>query len=220
MTKTLQILSRKNQNPSSPTIEDVFDNQPSNEKPSTSLPSKEIVEEPQKIASSKSTKDDLNPEIEENIENIIARHPKVKTNKTTLPFNLGVKVAKPKILVPLIELEKNDVYRSQIRKSLNIFENVDSVNLFDDQIELSFGPEVNGKPLEGGIPPFYFSLNIHDKISHNAMFDSGASHNLMPKSVMEKLNLDITRPYRDLFSFDSSQVTCLGLIKDLCVSLV
>ena len=52
------------------------------------------------------------------------------------------------------------------------------------------------------------------------MFDSSASHNLMPKAVMEKLNLDITRPYKDLFSFDSSQVKCLGLIKDLCVSLV
>jgi len=52
------------------------------------------------------------------------------------------------------------------------------------------------------------------------MLDSGASHNLIPKSVMENLNLDITRPYQDLFSFDSSQVKCLGLIKDLCVSLV
>eukprot|EP00253_Pinus_taeda_P020477 PITA_20477 len=52
------------------------------------------------------------------------------------------------------------------------------------------------------------------------MFDSGASHNLIPKSVMEKLELDITKPYKDLFSFDSSQVRCLGLIKDPCVSLV
>ena len=52
------------------------------------------------------------------------------------------------------------------------------------------------------------------------MFDLGASHNLMPKSVMENLDLHITRPYKNLFSFDSSQVRCLGLIKDLCVSLV
>ena len=79
---------------------------------------------------------------------------------------------------------------------------------------------MNGKPLEGGTLPFYVSLNIHDKILHNDMFDSGTSHNLMPKSVMEKLDIDITRPYKDLFSFDSSQVRCLGLIKDLCVSLV
>lgn len=42
----------------------------------------------------------------------------------------------------------------------------------------------------------------------------------MPKAIMERLNLDITRPYKDLFSFDSSQVKCLGLIKDLCVTLV
>ena len=83
-----------------------------------------------------------------------------------------------------------------------------------------FGLEVNGKPLEGGIPPFHVNVNIHDKILHNVMFDSGASHNLMPKFVTEKLNLDITRPYRDLFSFDSSQVRCLGLINDLCVPLV
>ena len=42
----------------------------------------------------------------------------------------------------------------------------------------------------------------------------------MPKVVMEKLNLDITRLYKDMFSFDSSQVKCLGLIKDMCVTLV
>ena len=52
------------------------------------------------------------------------------------------------------------------------------------------------------------------------MLYSGASHNLMPKAVMEILNLDITKPYKDIFSFDSSQVKCLGLIKDLCVTLV
>ena len=60
------------------------------------------------------------------------------------------------------------------------------------------GPEVDGKVAGSGILPFYVSLHVHDKILHNAMFDSGASHNLMPKSVMERLNLDITRPYKDL----------------------
>ena len=51
------------------------------------------------------------------------------------------------------------------------------------------------------------------------MHDSRASHNLMPKVVMERLGLEITKPYKDLYSFDSSRVKCLGLIKDLCVSL-
>ena len=51
------------------------------------------------------------------------------------------------------------------------------------------------------------------------MLDSGASHNLMPLSVMKELNLQITKPYRDLYSFDSKRVQCVGLIKDMVVSL-
>ena len=120
----------------------------------------------------------------------------------------------------MTKLVKNETYKSQVNQNLNINENEDSLNLFDDKPELIFGPDVNGKPQKGGVRPFYISFNIHDKILHNAMLDSRASHNLMPKLVMEKLNLDITRPYKDLFSFDSSQVKCLGLIKDLCITLV
>ena len=120
----------------------------------------------------------------------------------------------------MTELLKNESYRSHITKTLNIGEGEDVVNLNDDQPELLFGPEVNGTHQQAGIHPFYISLNIYDKILHNAMLDSRASHNLMPKAIMERLNLDITRPYKDLFSFDSSQVKCLGLIKDLCVTLV
>jgi hypothetical protein len=49
--------------------------------------------------------------------------------------------------------------------------------------------------------------------------DSGASHNVMPKVVMEELGLDITKPYQDMYSFDYKKVKCLGLIKDMVVSL-
>ena len=41
-------------------------------------------------------------------------------------------------------------------------------------------------------PPFYLSLNVHDMSLHNAMLDSGASHNLMPKGVVEHLGLEVT----------------------------
>lgn len=136
------------------------------------------------------------------------------------PFDLETEIGKIKIDIPLLELAKHDIYKLQIKKSLQLTSNKDDVNVLDDTPELLFGPEVDGKTVVTGVLPFYVSLHIHDKIVHNAMFDSGASHNLMPKAVMERLNLDITRPYKDLFSFDSSQVKCLGLIKDLCVSLV
>ena len=82
-----------------------------------------------------------------------------------------------------------------------------------------FGPKIEGKFQEGTTLPFYISLNIHEQILHNAMLDSRASHNLMPKVVMEILGLEITKPYKDLYSFDSSRVKCLGLIKDICFSL-
>jgi hypothetical protein len=84
-----------------------------------------------------------------------------------------------------------------------------------------FGPRVEQKNLEGDgdVPPFYIGLNIHEMTLHNSMLESGASHNCMPKAIMENLALDITRPYKDLFSFDSKKVKCLDLIKDLVISL-
>ena len=54
---------------------------------------------------------------------------------------------------------------------------------------------------------------------HNALLDSGASHNLMPKVIMERLGLQVTRPYKDLFSFESKRVQCIGLIKYVVVGL-
>lgn len=114
---------------------------------------------------------------------------------------------------------KKDVYGSQVIKALKIEEGTNTVNISDDQPKLLFCLEVERKSQNGNVPPFYVSLNINDFILHNAMLDSGASHNLTPKVIMEKLRLDITRTYKDLFYFDSSRVRCVGLIKDLCVTL-
>jgi hypothetical protein len=41
----------------------------------------------------------------------------------------------------------------------------------------------------------------------------------MPKAVMDELGLEVTKPYHDLFSFDSRKVRCLGLIKYLVINL-
>jgi hypothetical protein len=51
------------------------------------------------------------------------------------------------------------------------------------------------------------------------MMDSGASHNLMPKTVMEELGLEVTKAYHDLYYFDSRRAQCLGVIKYLVVTL-
>ena len=54
---------------------------------------------------------------------------------------------------------------------------------------------------------------------HNCLLDSGASHNLHPKAVIDALGLSITKPYHDLYAFDSRAVKCLGVIKDMVVNL-
>jgi hypothetical protein len=41
----------------------------------------------------------------------------------------------------------------------------------------------------------------------------------MPKTVMEELGLEVTKAYHDLYSFNSRRVQCLGVIKDMVVTL-
>jgi hypothetical protein len=128
-------------------------------------------------------------------------------------------MGKIKIYVPFNEMIKNGEYRNQIIKMLKMEEASDTLNLQDDHPAILFVPCVE----EGGdvddVPPFYVSLKIHEMTLHNSMLYSRASHNMMPKVVMDGLGLDITMPYKDIFSFESRKVKCLDLIKDLTVSL-
>ena len=41
----------------------------------------------------------------------------------------------------------------------------------------------------------------------------------MPNTVMEALGLIVTKPYHDLYVFDSREVKCIWFIKDLVVNL-
>lgn len=73
--------------------------------------------------------------------------------------------------------------------------------------------------LDPSTAPFYVTLGIHDLLLHNYRLDSGASHNLMSLEVTEQIGLQITRPYKDLYSFESKRIKCFGMIKDLVVNL-
>jgi len=115
---------------------------------------------------------------------------------------------------------KNKAYKESILKLLqpSVSDHASyAVNLQDENPTVVIGPMVEKK--DESSPPFYISLNIHDKMLHNCLLDSGASHNLMPKKVMDELGLEMTKPYHDLYSLDSKRVKCLGVIKDLVVSL-
>ena len=59
----------------------------------------------------------------------------------------------------------------------------DTINLQDDNPTIYFGPDIAEKD-DDSIPPFYISLNVHDKLLHNCLLDSSASHNLIPKRLV------------------------------------
>ena len=82
-----------------------------------------------------------------------------------------------------------------------------TLDLNDDAPTIVLGPIIEDTN-EEYVPPFYVSLNVHDMILHNVMLDSGTSHNLIPRVVVEILGLEITRPYKDLVYFDSRKVKC------------
>jgi len=141
-------------------------------------------------------------------------------DKSPSPFSFELEVQKLKIYIPLIELLKNEAIKKPIVDALELKATQgsnESVNLEDGKpiVVLS----LMTKPADDNFPSFYVSLIIHEKILHNCLLDIGASHNLMPKAVMDELGLDITRPYHDLFSLDSIKVKCIGLTKDLAITL-
>jgi len=141
-------------------------------------------------------------------------------DKSPSPFSFESKIQKLRIPMPLIELVKNESFKRSILEALEpkaIQASTNYVNLQDDKLGVILSPMIEN--CEDSSPSFYVSLTIHDKILHNCLLDTRSSHNLMPKVVMDELGLDITKPYHDLFSFDSKKVKCLGLIKDLAITL-
>jgi hypothetical protein len=129
-------------------------------------------------------------------------------------FNFEHEIQKVKIHVPLSELIKHEDFKRSISKLLMPEapnNSTNSVNLQDEKPAVILGHMVEER--YDSSPPFYTSLNIHDKMLHNCMMESGASHNLMPKTVMDELGLEVTKSYHDLYFFYSRRVQCLGVIK-------
>jgi len=109
-------------------------------------------------------------------------------------FNFENEMEKIKIYLPFNEMIRNMEYKNQIVKMLKMEKTSYTLNVQDDHPDILFGPRVEESENDDDVPPFYVILNIHNVTLHNAMLDSGAYHNLMPKVIMEELGLDITRP--------------------------
>jgi hypothetical protein len=143
-----------------------------------------------------------------------------ETMKPPSSFIFEHEIQKIRIRVPLSELVKHEDFKRCLSKLLQPEPSshaTDSVNLQDEKRTVILGPLI--EDIDDSSPPFYTSQNLHDKVLHNCLMDLGASHNLMTKTVMDELGLEITKAYHDLYSFKSRKVKCLGVIKDLVVTL-
>jgi hypothetical protein len=109
--------------------------------------------------------------------------------KSPSSFKFENEIQKIKIPMPFLELIKNEEFQKYLSKML-LLDTTDSVNLQDENPTVILGPLIADR--DDSSPPFYRSLNIHDKVLHNYLMDSGSSHNLMPKAVMDELGLEVT----------------------------
>ena len=131
-----------------------------------------------------------------------------EVNKTVQNFSLENELGNLNIPVPLTELMKNPSYKESVLKMINSASNQpisDTINLQEENPSFFIGSALAEKTKNeaGASPPFYITLTVHEQMIHNCLLDSRASHNLIPKVVMEALGLSITKPYHDLYAFDS-----------------
>jgi hypothetical protein len=103
--------------------------------------------------------------------------------KITSSFNFEHEIQKIRIPIPLTEPIKHGKFKkhfSDLLKSEPSYPSTDFINLQDEKPAVILGPMVEDR--DDSSPPFYTSLNIHDKVLHNCLMDSGASHNLYAQS--------------------------------------
>ena len=114
----------------------------------------------------------------------------IDVDRVTSSFNLQSELSKINISIPFSELLRNNEYRDKITKMVKTKGDCEPNTLEwrDDAHTIVLGPIIEDT-YEEDFPPFYVILNIHDMILHNAMLNSSASHNLMPRVVVESLGL-------------------------------
>lgn len=67
--------------------------------------------------------------------------------------------------------------------------------------------------------PFYLTLIVGDKLLHNLMIDSGAITTVMPKKIVEVLNIKYEPLSKGVMQLDGNRVQTMGLIKSLPLTL-
>jgi hypothetical protein len=69
------------------------------------------------------------------------------------------------------------------------------------------------------VPPFLLTFEIFNRNVHNCMVDSGASSNVMPLSVCQKINVEVQPSSLKIIQLDQTNVKVIGELKNVLVRL-
>jgi hypothetical protein len=64
-------------------------------------------------------------------------------------------------------------------------------------------------------PPFFMTLLMNNKSLNNCMLDSGVGANMMSLKDMQQLGLKVTRPYINVYGFESRAIPTHGVIENV-----
>jgi hypothetical protein len=69
------------------------------------------------------------------------------------------------------------------------------------------------------VPPFLLTFEIFNRNVHNCMVDSGASSNVMPWSVCQKINAEVQPSTLKIIQLDRTSVKVIGELKNVLIRL-
>jgi hypothetical protein len=99
--------------------------------------------------------------------------------------------------------------------------NVNNVNNVDKvALEIaSKKPQATTLSTRKNVPPFLLTFEIFNRNVHNCMVDSGASSNVMPWSVCQKINAEVEPSTLKIIQLDRTDVKVIGELKNVLIRL-
>jgi ribonuclease HI len=99
--------------------------------------------------------------------------------------------------------------------NVNNTNNVDKVAL-ENASKKSQATSLNTRK---NVPPFLLTFEIFNRNVHNCMVDSGASSNVMPWSVCQKINAEVEPSSLKIIQLDRTDVKVIGELKNVLIRL-
>jgi hypothetical protein len=99
--------------------------------------------------------------------------------------------------------------------------NVHNVNNSDKVVEenASKKPQATTLSTRKNVPPFLLTFEIFNRNVHNCMVDLGASSNVMPWSVCQKINAKVEPSSLKIIQLDRTDVKVMGELKNVLIRL-